>query len=325
MPHYNREILVPYLKDVCSAELLCRKLEQQKNVSESKLRDANYYLGNKPQVPAMPVRKNYTKNVVSARINVVGSILFLAFFVFLACIAFEASDKFHYYFDFGLWGSLLFEGIMLLVMIGAGLLSLCVLNYLFEEAIGDRITARKRDKEEYKSDVGRYETAKARYDKWCANLSYYQNIAQRERTNLNACNTHLAEAQQLRMQLYNVNVIPSKYRNAYAAYYLYDYFNTSREDDLTQVLQTMLLEEIIKRLDKVIEQQENIIIGQQRTMAMMEQQNKAAEQHRRGMMNHIAKIEQNQAQQTDYLEMIEAHERTTSFFAYATYLDEIKK
>ena len=324
MPHYNREILVPYLKDVCSAELLCRKLEQQKNESESKLRDANCYLGNKPQVPAMPIRKDYTKNVVDARTNVVVGILFVAFFAFLIPIVYNVSDKLYYYFNFGFFGSLLFEGITWLVIIGAGLFSLCGLAVLLE-AIGDRITARRKDKKAYEGDTERYKAAKARYDRWCANLSYYQNIAQRERTNLNACNTHLAEAQQLRAQLYNVNVIPSKYRNAYAAYYLYDYFNTSREDDLTQVLQTMLLEEIIKRLDKVIEQQENIIIGQQRTMAMMEQQNKEAEQHRRSVMNHIAKIEQNQAQQTDYLEMIEAHERTTSFFAYATYLDEIKK
>ena len=54
-------------------------------------------------------------------------------------------------------------------------------------------------------------------------------------------------------------------------------------------------------------------------------QNKETEQHRRSVMNHIAKIEQNQEQQTEYLQMIEAHERTTSFFAYATYLDEIKR
>lgn len=324
MPHYNREILVPYLKDVCSAELLCRKLEQQKNVSESKLRDANYYLGNKPQVPAMPIRENYTENVVSARVNVVVGILFVAFFAFLVPIIYKVGYKLDYYFDFGFFGSLLCEGITWLLIIGAGLFSLCGL-VLLPEAIGDRITAKRKDKKAYECAMERYQAAKARYDKWCANLSYYQNVAQRERTNLTACKTHLAEAQQLRTQLYNVNVIPSKYRNAYAAYYLYDYFNTSREDDLTQVLQTMLLEEIIKRLDKIIERQEDIIIGQQRTMAMMEQQNKAAEQHRRGMMNHIAQIEQNQAQQTDYLQMIEAHERTTSFFAYATYLDEIKK
>ena len=320
MPHYNREILVPYLKDVCSAELLCRKLEQQKIESESNLRDANYYQQRKPPEPAMPVRKNYTENVDHARKECLVGILWVALLALLLHIFYDrVYDNY-----IGTIESILLDIIRPFAVLGIGFFLVVGIVYLLG-AILERIGATAPDEEAYECAMKRYQAAKAGYDRWCKSLSYYRSVAQRERTNLNACNTHLAEAQQLRAQLYNVNVIPSKYRNAYAAYYLYDYFNTSREDDLTQVLQTMLLEEIIKRLDKVIEQQENIIIGQQRTMAMMEQQNKEAEQHRRSVMNHIAKIEQNQAQQTDYLEMIEAHERTTSFFAYATYLDEIKK
>lgn len=322
MPHYNREILVPYLKDVCSAELLCRKLEQQKNANESKLRDANYYQKNEPQIPAMPVRKNYTENVNQARKECLVGIVLVAVLSLLLHIFYNR--VYYNYVGTDTIDSLLFDIIQPFAVLGIGFFWVCGILYLFG-AILERIDATVPDKEAYECAMKRYQAAKEVHDRWYKNLSYYQNIAQRERRNLNACKTHLAEAQQLREQLYNVNVIPSKYRNAYAAYYLYDYFNTSREDDLTQVLQTMLLEEIIKRLDKIIERQEDIIIGQQRTMAMMEQQNKAAEQHRRGMMNHIAQIEQNQAQQTDYLQMIEAHERTTSFFAYATYLDEIKK
>ena len=320
MPHYNREILVPYLKDVCSAELLCRKLEQQKNVSESKLRDANYYQKNEPQIPAMPVRKNYTENVNNARKECLIGIVLVTLLALLLHIFYnQVYDNY-----VGTIESILLDIIRPFAVLGIGFFLVGGIVYLFG-AILERIGATAPDEEAYECAMKRYQAAKEVHDRWYKNLSYYQNIAQRERTNLTACKTHLAEAQQLRTQLYNVNVIPSKYRNAYAAYYLYDYFNTSREDDLTQVLQTMLLEEIIKRLDKIIERQEDIIIGQQRTMAMMEQQNKAAEQHRRSVMNHIAQIEQNQEQQTNYLEMIEAHERTTSFFAYATYLDEIKK
>lgn len=320
MPHYNREILVPYLKDVCSAELLCRKLEQQKYDSESKLRDVAYYQGNKPQVPAMPVRNRYTENVNSARKECLVGIVWVVLLALLLHIFYdEVYDNY-----VGTIGLILLGIIQPFAVLGIGFFLVVGIVYLLG-AILERISAIASDEEAYECDMKRYQAAKAKYDRWCKSLSYYQNVEQLERINLNDCKTHLAEAQQLRTQLYNVNVIPSKYRNAYAAYYLYDYFNTSREDDLTQVLQTMLLEEIIKRLDKVIEQQENIIIGQQRTMAMMEQQNKETEQHRRSVMNHIAKIEQNQEQQTDYLQMIEAHERTTSFFAYATYLDEIKK
>ena len=292
MPHYNREILVPYLKDVCSAELLCRKLEQQKNESESKLRDAKYYQQRKPPEPVMPIKDGYTD---------------------------EQS---------GAWKFLALAGICYVVGIICPkilLFAWCLCGYFIIRGIYTKIKQKEEEEKQYNSDLRRYDEAQKEYDQWSKNRGYYQRIVETEQRNISVYGTHLTEANQLKEQLYSVNIIPAKYRNAYAAYYLYDYFNTSREDDLTQVLQTMLLEEIIKRLDKVIEQQENIIIGQQRTMAMMEQQNKAAEQHRRSVMNHIAQIEQNQEQQTEYLQMIEAHERTKSFFAYATYLDEIKR
>ena len=65
----------------------------------------------------------------------------------------------------------------------------------------------------------------------------------------NAAVSHLQEAKEKLQSVYSANIIPNKYRSVYVAYYLYDYISSSHETDIDRVLQTMLLEQIIAKLD----------------------------------------------------------------------------
>lgn len=131
----------------------------------------------------------------------------------------------------------------------------------------------------------------------------------------------MKEAEKLRSDTYSVNIIPSRYRTIHAAYYLYDYFESGRETDLDKIIQTMLLDEIIPRMDKLIMQNQEILLNQRRQLALQEQQNRAIAKNHREQMRRIARMERNQELQLDYQRMIERNQEVTNFFLAADYLE----
>ena len=111
-----------------------------------------------------------------------------------------------------------------------------------------------------------------------------------------------------------MNIIPNKYRNRHAAYYLFDYFSSCTEDDLGRVIQTMLLDDIIARLDKIIAQNEEVILNQWYQIALQEDQDRMMADNHRAQMNAIARMESNQQIQADYQRMIVQNQAVTNFF-----------
>lgn len=130
----------------------------------------------------------------------------------------------------------------------------------------------------------------------------------------------LRDAQAIRQQVYGVNIIPSRYRNIHVSYYLYDYFKTSRETDLDKVIQTLLLDEIVQRLDKIISQMEEIILNQRFQTALMEQQNEMIANNHREQMRCMARMERNQEIQNDYLNMIDQDINVSNFILSMEFL-----
>lgn len=182
-------------------------------------------------------------------------------------------------------------------------------------------------KEENERTERKNQEAEENYYRWCEN--YKKNIAQLPLTQkqlqdkqqyLYTLNNRLRAAQKLRSDVYSVNIIPSRYRNIHAAYYLYDFFNSARETDLEKVIQTMLLDEIIQRLDRIIAQNEEIMLNQRMQLAMQERQNKMIAEHHREEMKSIARMEKNQQLQLDYQDMIAKNQMVTNFFLEADYL-----
>lgn len=130
----------------------------------------------------------------------------------------------------------------------------------------------------------------------------------------------LREAKALRNRVYSVNIIPARYRNIHAAYYLYDFFSTCRETDLEKTIQTMLLDEIIQKMDELIRQNQEIILNQRMQMAMQERQNRDIAENHRQEMKRLASMERNQELQMDYQNMIARNQEVTNFFLAADYL-----
>lgn len=294
MANYDRQVLVPYLQDVCCVEMLCRKLELDIERYRGEANKFANWANGEYKNPPKPNRNDYSKGddsgtgeaVVGGVICLIG--LFLCTLPILILLGIPAI-------------------IVGLIMIWSGL---------------------SQDKEASNNGDARYKEAVAVYERKVADNQRnrmrkpeWKATSERWRAQERQAEKNLHNARVMRDKLYSVNIIPSRYRTIHAAYYLYDYFDSCRETDLDKIIQTMLLDEIIKRMDKLIVQNQEILLNQRRQIALQEQQNRAIADNHREEMRRIARMERNQERQLDYQHMIERNQEVTNFFLAADYLE----
>lgn len=290
MASYDRRILVPYLQDVCSTELLCSRLEKEANQLSRDVGTQRNAATQKIIDPPVPQEEDFSvADLDSDRTAAIiyGIVTFVGLLIGWNFIGI---------------GLMLFGGFFVVIFIW--------------------------------SIIGSYQDRHARYLKALENHKRQIEINQRLRSQipqrqlslrnsqqmLSTAQARLREAQRLRSEVYSVNIIPAKYRNIYAAYYLYDYFSTSRETDLDKIIQTLLLDEIKQRLDRIIVQNEQIVLNQRYQIALQEQQNRLSAENHREELRQIARLERNQELQMDYQNMIARNQQVTNFILAADYI-----
>ena len=292
MASYDRRVLIPYLQDVCAVEMLCRKLEQDiqfaKSESDKYLRWANA----KYEDPAEPEWGKYEPDNGKKTGGIIALVVY------------------------GVIGLGILPALPLLGLAG---IALGIISLLSGNAEQDE--CEKKAKKEY-------DEAMKRYKKECANQKAnrekrpaWREKSQQWKIKGNDLSEKLKAVKSLRNEVYSVNIIPSRYRNIHSSYYLYDYFNTCRENDLDKIIQTMLLDEIIQRMDKLIVQNQQIILNQRMQLALQESQNRAIAENHREEMLRLARMETNQERQLDYQRMIETNQEITNFFLAADYIE----
>lgn len=298
MAKYDRRILIPYLEDVCSMEMLCKRLARDLQNHEGRVYQLSNYVNSNVVKPVQPVRAMYvpefsgisTGLLVFAVLSVLCSILLMATNV------------------------VPMVGVLLLV--GAA-----IEGYMGYSLKTD---AENSNQEKYNADIKEYNEARKYYDEYWRTLPQYRQQLASEQNYVSNLKRQLKMAESLRDDVYGVNIIASKYRNIHVAYYLYDYFSTSRETDLDKILQTMLLDEIIQRLDRIIAQNEEMILNQRMQSAMLQQQNRMLSENHRQEMERLSRMERNQELQMDYQNMIARNQEVTNFFLTVDYLRKIR-
>lgn len=298
MAKYDRRILVPYLRDVCSAEMLCAKITREIGNCKTDINNLSNQVNQKIVDPARPY--DSTRNMDSNFANHVAYIIiWLGIPLFVALLAFLC---------FGIES------------LGFVIVCIIVATIFGGPGIWDVLDDKRKDKAETQEALDRYHN-QIEYNKRLRNQipAKKQQLLSKQ-DYLCHLQNRMADAKKLRENLYGVNIIPARYRNIYAAYYLYDYFDSCREDDLDKIIQTMLLDEIKQRLDKVIVQNEQILLNQRIHLALQEQQNRTIAENHRQEMKRIASMERNQERQLDYQHMIARNQEVTNFFLAADYL-----
>ena len=296
MATYDREILVPYLQNVCSLQLLKKRLEDEKAHIESFIAEQKV-LAQQGTTPDVPQPRHVSASGGWIPLILLGILLFgmfsgyslISFFVLLQELS--AGDL-----------------IMLLIFQAIGIVSLI---FLVIKPIGYFANAKRLNKynqEEYLKASRR--AAEAQEEEKAAARKKIQNAGR----SLGICKDRLEEVEKQLQQVYSANIIPKTYRNIYASIYLYEWFSTSAADDLDHALNMFVLEEMKEDLDLVIHNQTAAYLQQQ---AMISHQEASAEM----LSRRLEQLQISADEHARYSRMIAASTSASAFFAAANYLD----
>jgi hypothetical protein len=294
MACYNREILCPYLRDVFTAELLCAKIKQESTEYQDEISTLYQMINKNHQEPSIPNRADYHKDLyLSFGWIIVGAIITI--------IGYWIATSWKWFDFIGIIG-----GVFGALIVLAGILFLS---------------------SDIKNGDERYEEALSRYNEKIAEISKEKSMIPAMKETLaqyqqeySVLQNRLQAATRLRDDVYNVNVIPKQYRNIKVASYLYEYFESCQECDLDRIIQTFLLDEIKQKLDRIIIQNEEILINQRMQIAADEERDRISTERHREEMRGIARMEQNQQTQIAQQKMIEKNQEVTNFFLAADYI-----
>lgn len=294
MAQYNHEVLVNYLRDVYSMELLVRKI--QENIYSTR-KDIQHEQAIVAKAESTPIP---TENELSPKKDISPYLIagFITLFISLGFFTLPT---------IGALSGLLGISVSIAIFFWAGSVS--------SDNTESQEIERRIIKESFQNDIEEYENL-------LALANSYRAILPSQINDYNTTVSHLQEAKEKLQQVYSVNIIPNKYRTIYVAYYLYDYISSCRETDVDRVLQTMLLEQIIAKLDKIIAQQEEIILNQRMQLAKQDYLIAQSKQQHTEQMKILYGLEKNQQIQNDYLAMTEANTRITNYFVTADYINK---
>lgn len=294
MAQYNHEVLVNYLRDVYSMELLVRKI--QENIYSTR-KDIQHEQAIVAKAESTPIP---TENELSPKKDISPYLIagFITLFISLGFFTLPTV---------GALSGLLGISVSIAIFFWAGSVS--------SDNTESQEIERRIIKESFQNDIEEYENL-------LALANSYRAILPSQINDYNTTVSHLQEAKEKLQQVYSVNIIPNKYRTIYVAYYLYDYISSCRETDVDRVLQTMLLEQIIAKLDKIIAQQEEIILNQRMQLAKQDHLIAQSKQQHTEQMKILYGLEKNQQIQNDYLAMTEANTRITNYFVTADYINK---
>lgn len=297
MAKYDRRILVPHLQDICWVEMEYHKMIQLAADSRNRCEVAHDELtkAEKLSKPLPPQKSDYVKHELGGPI----CFIVLAAVLFVVLVA-STSGFFR-------WVIIVLGGFFL-----AGILA----------SLLDQVRLNGMDMEKYNEREKMYLEAVENYNKTKESIPVLQEQENSLHLQYKKDKEQLTQISSLREKLYSVNIIPNKYRNLHAAYYLYDYFCSSQEDDLDGIIKTMLLDDIVQQLDVIIQQQRQVILNQRRQIAIQESGNEQLAERHAEQMRAIATMEGNQLQQQKYLQMIDDRIRVNNYFTKGTYKQE---
>lgn len=148
------------------------------------------------------------------------------------------------------------------------------------------------------------------------------STADQKSTELATINSELQKAQNILADAYDINWIPSRYRNIRVVYYITDMVTTSAIN-IDEALKYYLLQEannkldeILQKLDEIIENQNEIICQQ----AIAQSKNEALIAQNKTMISQFANIEANTKLSADYSAIGANYSAATAYFSLATYL-----
>lgn len=231
---FNHDVLVNYLNNVRILEFAKNKLTNEKNNLENRINN----LGHKREIP-----KRLTD--FETPLCCIGLMAFIFIVALVIKILINSGDWLFSWLGF-------IQPVLTFALWGAAIITIfCLIWIIYDES---------KDQKRYVNEVN-FEKERIKSESY-----------EKEKLSdiLSAIMKDLNQTETLLHKAYDINLIPKKYRNIYAAYFLYDYISTSNAN-LNEALFNCALDEISKKLDTIIEQQQEIIMELARSNAFNEQ------------------------------------------------------
>lgn len=301
MAKYDRDFLVPYLQDVCALYMADRKIESE--ISEKSFKCMQYERGCTAEKPSDVSFENESigcGGVIALLFALMG-----AFCIIMMLVAPAMGME-----PGGFW----------LFCIFLGLISASTGGYFFFAALKEARAADKRNEAKlnrWKSEMELYRRRKAELED--LNKANKQKIPEITKQ-IRRLNSERVRLRNVLASVYGANVIPSRYRNIYAAVFLYDWFSTSGADDLDMALNMFVLEEIKDKLDSIIHNQSEIILNQRLILAKQQESLEQQREHHRMLCHKLDMLQASEDERNKYLSMIESNTATTAYFLAANYI-----
>lgn len=186
-------------------------------------------------------------------------------------------------------------------------------------------------------EQSQYERNLSEYYKQCDNLNIRKkeisetekkySIDLERREELSA---ELKKCSEVRNGAYSIDIIPKQYRNLGAIMYLYEYFSTSRATDLDNIIQTMILSDVNRRMTNMENQLNQIISNQKQIYEELSEIHRTAEaiyDQTVRISGQLTSIEltfeeqkKNTKELTDEVKMVRANTDISTYLQMGTYL-----
>lgn len=282
MAKYDRRILLPYLRNLCSTELLI--LMQQKEMSALRASLEELEQLKERDIPPDEVLPASPGPAIAFGCL---ALAFGAVAVISGVLAFDAD-------------------IFWLLTFSSALICLaCAASWWY---------CRKQ-----------YLRRKNQYLQYCRTLEkYHSHAADRQalaeeiaqhRTQITALAEQINECISLKRSLYGLNVIPGQNRNLSTVQYLYEFFRTSKADDIDTVLQICAVEEMKDHLGHITKNQADLLLAQRTRIADQVTSDPIQRQYYEEQMTQIAAQEPNPELRSQYIKMLHEDLNESQFFA----------
>jgi len=294
MARYDRDFLVPYLRDICSLHMAKAKLDRMIWDSEREIERLNTNAQNSIAPPDYEVYAGGQGDLTGTGTGCIGGILCL-------------------FALFGLFGAMFSGGSAttgLGLMLAFAIPGIAIAFWSFG-SVDRKNAAIQKHNDELEQDYLLQQVAAMTLVQ-----PQVKQIEQRIQYLINECD----KIDELLAQNYSLNIIPGWYRDMYPAVYLYDWFRNSRADDMDMALNTFVLEQIKEKLDIIIRNQSEELLNQRIIIANQNQSMRQAEQHHAELMNKLNRMQAADEERNTYLRMIETNTAVDAYFSVANYL-----
>lgn len=283
MAKYDRKILLPYLRNLYSMELVLYRLQRKQKAIHAALEELNQLRASQepPEEMAAP----------SPVSTIVLACLGLLFFLMAAI--------------FSLLSATIDDIFQVPVLVAALAALACAIAWW----IGRR----------------QYVRQKKAYAQYCKELDAYQAQLDRRlelnkeigkyKNQLISVTKHIKEAAQLRRSLYSLNVIPLQYRTLPTARYLYEYFYTSKANDIDQILQIYAVEKIREQSDRIPDKQIDLILNQRMRIAQQMTSDPIQLQYYEDQVMELSRLENDPELRNQYIRMFSEDLNISRFFS----------